>query len=43
MGNMPPYAAAVLSDQDLADIHAYLESIPKGTDYKTIPLLRDVK
>ena len=39
-GPMPPYTKAVLSDDELADIHAYLESRPKPRDYKTIPLLR---
>jgi ubiquinol-cytochrome c reductase cytochrome c subunit len=37
---MPPYSEAVLSNEDLADIHAYLQSIPKPADYKTIPLLK---
>jgi ubiquinol-cytochrome c reductase cytochrome c subunit len=36
---MPPYTEAVLSNDDLADIHAYLESIPKPADAKSIPLL----
>jgi mono/diheme cytochrome c family protein len=36
---MPPYSEAVLSDADLADIHAYLAAIPKGPDAKSIPLL----
>ncbi|HUQ73494.1 MAG TPA: cytochrome c [Burkholderiales bacterium] len=36
---MPPYQKAVLSDGDLADIHAYLQTIPAGKDYKSIPLL----
>jgi mono/diheme cytochrome c family protein len=36
---MPPYMEAVLSNGDLADIHAYLASIPKGPDGKDIPLL----
>jgi mono/diheme cytochrome c family protein len=36
---MPPYPEAVLSNEDLADIHAYLQSIPKPADYKSIPLL----
>ena len=36
---MPPYREPVLSDADLADIHAYLQSIPKPKDYKSIPLL----
>ena len=36
---MPPYPEAVLSNDELADIHAYLQTIPKPTDYKSIPLL----
>ena len=36
---MPPYMEAILSNEDLADIHAYLESIPKPADAKSIPLL----
>ena len=36
---MPPYMEAILSNEDLADIHAYLESIPKPPDPKSIPLL----
>ena len=38
-GAMPPYMEAVLSNEDLADIHAYLQAIPKAADYKSIPLL----
>jgi len=37
---MPPYREAVLSNEDLADIYAYLQSIPKPADYKSIPLLK---
>ena len=36
---MPPYSEKVLPNQDLEDIYAYLESLPKPPDYKTIPLL----
>jgi mono/diheme cytochrome c family protein len=36
---MPPYREAVLSNEDLADIYAYMQSIPKPADYKSIPLL----
>ena len=36
---MPPYREHILPDADLADIHAYLASIPKGPDAKSIPLL----
>ena len=38
-GAMPPYQEAVLSNADLADIHAWLQSLPKPPDYKSIPLL----
>ena len=38
-GAMPPYQKTILSDEDLADIHAYLQAIPKTQDYKSIPLL----
>lgn len=40
--NMPPYTEKVLSDQDLADVYAYLRSIPPTPDFKTIPLLNDM-
>jgi mono/diheme cytochrome c family protein len=36
---MPPYRESVLSNEELADIHAWLQSIPKPADYKSIPLL----
>ena len=36
---MPPYSEAVLSNEDLTDIHAYLQSIPKPPDPKSLPLL----
>jgi mono/diheme cytochrome c family protein len=38
-GAMPPYQKAILPDAELADIHAYLSSIPAPKDYKSIPLL----
>ena len=38
-GRMPVYSPAVLRDAEIADIVAYLQSIPKGTDPKDIPLL----
>ena len=38
-GGMPPYQSAILSDADLADIHAWLASLPKPKDYKSIPQL----
>jgi ubiquinol-cytochrome c reductase cytochrome c subunit len=36
---MPPYSEAILPESELQDIHAYLTSIPKAKDYKSIPLL----
>ncbi len=36
---MPPYSEKILPDGDLADIYAYLQSLPKPADYKTIKLL----
>jgi hypothetical protein len=36
---MPPFREEILSNEDLADIYAYLQSIPKGLDPKSIPLL----
>jgi mono/diheme cytochrome c family protein len=36
---MPAYRQAILSDADLVDIYAYLQSIPKAPDPKTVPLL----
>jgi mono/diheme cytochrome c family protein len=38
-GRMPVYSPAVLKDSEIADIVAYLQSIPKGKDAKDIPLL----
>jgi mono/diheme cytochrome c family protein len=37
---MPPFSEKILSDGDLADIYAYLQSIPKPAAVKDIPLLR---
>jgi mono/diheme cytochrome c family protein len=39
-GQMPPYRQAVLPDADLADIYAYLQSIPPPPDPKSLPLLK---
>jgi ubiquinol-cytochrome c reductase cytochrome c subunit len=38
---MPPYREQVLPNEDLQDIHAYLSSVPKPVDYKTIEILKD--
>jgi len=39
IGNMPPYTDTVLSDQDLADIHAFLQARPQPPNVDDIPLL----
>jgi len=36
---MPPYSEKILPSGDLEDIYAYLSSVPKPADYKSIPLL----
>jgi mono/diheme cytochrome c family protein len=36
---MPPYVEAVLSDQDVADIFAYIQALPPPPDLKTIGIL----
>ncbi len=36
---MPPYEAAVVSDDASHDIYAYLESLPDTPDPKSLPLL----
>lgn len=41
-GAMPPFHAEILSDSDLADIYAYLESRPKPEPAKDIPLLNNL-
>jgi mono/diheme cytochrome c family protein len=38
-GNMPPYTSKVVSDQDVADIYAFLKSLPPAPTAKDIPLL----
>jgi mono/diheme cytochrome c family protein len=37
--SMPPYRETILSNADLADIYAFLQSIPKTRNDKNIPLL----
>jgi len=38
-GDMPPYTVKVMSDQDLADVHAYLRSRPRPPAVSSVPLL----
>jgi mono/diheme cytochrome c family protein len=37
--NMPPFAVAVLSDQDAADIYAYLQTLAGRGDVKALPAI----
>jgi len=39
LGEMPPYTAKVLSDQQWADIYAYVQSRPKPPAVNAVPLL----
>jgi len=40
---MPPYTAKVMPDQELADIYAYIKSLPDSTKKaKDIPILNDI-
>ena len=38
--SMPPYTSKVVSDQDLADIYAFLLTVPKPPPVASIPLLQ---
>ena len=40
-GQMPPYTSKVVSDQELADMYAFLQSLPQPPAAKSIPLLND--
>ena len=38
-GQMPPFTSKVVTDSELADIHAYLRSIPEPPPVKSLPQL----
>ena len=40
-GEMPPYTAKVVSDQELADIYAFLKTIPAPPSASGIPILNN--
>lgn len=40
-GQMPPYTAKVVSDRDLADIYAFLQSVTTPPPVKDIPFLNN--
>jgi mono/diheme cytochrome c family protein len=39
-GEMPPYTAKVVSDQQAADIFAFIQSLPKPPAVDSIPILK---
>jgi len=39
-GEMPPYTAKVVTEQQVADIYAFLQSLPRPPAAETIPLLK---
>jgi len=40
LNTMPPYTAKVLSDADVADIYAFVQSLPQPPKVESVPLLR---
>lgn len=41
-GRMPSYSPKVLSDAQLADIYAYIKTLPTSPDAKNIPLIQEL-
>ena len=39
-GEMPPYTAKVVTEQQVADIYAFLQSLPRPPAVENIPLLK---
>jgi mono/diheme cytochrome c family protein len=39
---MPPFTAKVMPDQELADIYAYIKTLPDSKPAKEIPILNDI-
>jgi mono/diheme cytochrome c family protein len=39
---MPPYGAKIVPDSEMADIYAYIKSLPESPDVKSIPLLNSL-
>jgi mono/diheme cytochrome c family protein len=42
-GQMPAYTDKVISDQELTDVWAYLQTLPKAKPVKDIPLLQQLQ
>jgi mono/diheme cytochrome c family protein len=41
VNEMPPYPVALLPDKDLADIYAFLQTLPGRRPLKDVPMLND--
>ncbi len=41
-GRMPTYGPKVISDAQLADIYAYIKTLPTSPDAKNIPLIQEL-
>ena len=41
-GRMPSYGRKVISDEKLADIFAYIKTLPASPDAKNIPLIQEL-
>lgn len=41
-GQMPPYTTRITSDAELADMYAFLQSLPMPPDIEKIPLLKNL-
>jgi mono/diheme cytochrome c family protein len=39
---MPPYGEKIVPDSEMADIYAYIKSLPESPDVKSIPLLNSL-
>ena len=39
-GEMPPYTVKVISDQDVADVYAFLRALPPAPPLSSLPLLQ---
>lgn len=41
-GRMPAYTTKTVPDQDLADIYAYIKTLPVAPDAKSLPVLNQI-
>jgi len=38
---MPPYRAKIMSDQEVADVYAYIQTFPPPPPLSSVPLLKE--